>query len=457
MITILSQYVTKILKLLSRQYLYISLRNVKTYGLFFIFSTTSLCVFNTLQAKTNLLAIGEHTELSIEEVSFYNIGNKEVLSSKAVTGPNTLILKGISRGNSELLLKFKNGRSQLNQYTVVSKSKKLKLLTTKHKIENYGLNVKMNGELIEVSGIISKLSYLNSLLEMEGELPEIELGQIQIPKRYRNSHIAEIYRYFWRDGIKEVTCELKKIHYFCYYHSSDLSPSVKKLLKQFRFLTIIKLEKNSFSKICLNYKIWKVSLINQISNDISAQNEVTNHSQSSINNLWFINLKKPIFFEGRDLFLSLNSRNAKAEIMENKNIFLSPGKKTTLSSGVKIPVTSRNETTTTVTTKWQFIGAKSTFTVNKKNHQYELDIESDISSPIEDSSYSYEKISTNLDLSVDEEVIIYSQQMRQLSTTKKSLIPIPILRDIELFKINSRKKNNNYILASVKLTNNCPM
>ncbi len=172
MITILSQYVTKILKLLSRQYLYISLRNVKTYGLFFIFSTIPPCIFNTLQAKTSLLAIGEHTEVSIKEVSFYNIGNKEVISSKTVTGPNLLILKGISRGNSELLLKFKNGRSQLNHYAVVSKAKKLKLLTTKHKIENYGLDVNMNGELIEVSGSISKLDYLNSLLEMEKNFPK---------------------------------------------------------------------------------------------------------------------------------------------------------------------------------------------------------------------------------------------------------------------------------------------
>ncbi len=200
-----------------------------------------------------------------------------------------------------------------------------------------------------------------------------------------------------------------------------------------------------------------MSLINQISNDISTQNEIPNSTQSSNNHLWFINLTKPKSFEGRDLFLSLNSRYAKAEVMENKSIFLSPGKKASISSGVKIPVTSRNETTTTVTTKWQFIGAKSTFTVNKKNQQYELEIESDISSPIEDSSYSYEKISTKLDLTKDEEVVIYSQQMRQLSTTKKSLLPIPILRDIELLKTNSRKKNNNFILTSVKLTKNCPM
>ena len=232
MILSLSAYVTKILKLLRCQYLYITLRNVKMYKGFFTACLANLCIYSNLPASTVLLSIGEHTEVDIKNVEFYNIGNKEVLNSKPIDSTNTLILKGKAKGSSELLLKLRDGKTRNIDFVVVSKAKKIKLNSLKNSIKRFGLLVRQLGDLIFVSGEIKKLTDLEELIGLSENFKELHLGKIIISKKNKNKHLAEIYQYFWKDGIKEVSCTNKQLNYICYYHSNKMSPNIREYLKK---------------------------------------------------------------------------------------------------------------------------------------------------------------------------------------------------------------------------------
>ena len=49
----------------------------------FLFANAPLCNSSNLNKKNHTLSIGEHHEVSLENVEYYNVGNKEILATKA--------------------------------------------------------------------------------------------------------------------------------------------------------------------------------------------------------------------------------------------------------------------------------------------------------------------------------------------------------------------------------------
>jgi hypothetical protein len=442
MITILSQYVTKLLNLLSRQYLYISLRNVKTYSFFFLITLSIDCNSSSLPNLSYLLSIGEHVELPLKNISYFNIGNKEILASSSIDQKNVLIIKALAQGECEVLLKYFSGKTKTIQFTVVKKSKRLKIKTLTQRLRAFGLKVASKGELIYTSGEITKIEHLNQLLKLKSLNTEIQLGAINISKRNRNNHIADIYNYFWRDQIKEVFCRYTDLKYQCFYHSNKLSKNMIKVFKNFKFLDVIKLENSVNKKVCLDFSFWQVSLNKNSNNTLE-------------NDKALLDLQNPSLFFSRPIQIILSDENAKAKLLSEKKIYLSPGNKAKVSSGVKIPIVNKNDSTGNTTTRWKFIGLKTSLKLNKIGQDYEVSLTNDISTPLDDLSFSYDKTETTINLTHGQRVIFIRHHILQNSHKKTPLIPISYLKDIEITKIKTKRSSTKYIMGTIKISNQC--
>ena len=231
----LSKYVTKLLKSLRCQYLYLSLRNVKTSSIIFICLLLTLCKIGNLEAREILLSIGEHKELSLKDTLHYTIGNKEILASQKIDSENILIVKGKSQGYSEVYLKMIDLTHKRYKFTIISKARQKKLFNLVSRLRSMGLKTLIKGEIISDSGEIYSIENLNRLNTLRLKNPELELNKVSIPKKDQNRHISKIYQIFWSDNIKEVACAYNALQYRCYYHSSKISPEIKKLLNNFKF------------------------------------------------------------------------------------------------------------------------------------------------------------------------------------------------------------------------------
>jgi len=441
MITILSQYVTKISNLLRSQCLYISLRNVKTYSVIFITPLCAICNSNNLANQSPLLTIGEHVEISMENVVYYNIGNKEVLAASPINKNKVIILKALSKGTCEVLLKFKNNRTTIHKFTVVTKAKRRKISKLTEIIKSFGLSVLKKSELLYVSGEIFELNHLQHYLKIEGSNEEIQRGQIKISKKNKNQHIAKIYQYFWMDGIKNVSCHYQNLKYICYYHSDDLSVSLKKLLENYHFLKLVKLENKLPSKECIEIRVWDYSVDNNSPNKL-------------IENGLNVDLNSPHHFLNKPISVFLGQSTGEAKLLSSEKIYLSPGKKAYFSSGIKIPILNINNTGSTVT-KFKFIGLSASLGLRKKGQSFELDIENKISSPTENGAINHAQFKTSINLEKFEELIFFKHQLSQQTRIKDSVIPIPLLRDVDLLKINGNRKTNKSLIGTIQLGKNC--
>lgn len=442
MISILCLSVAKILNSLRCQYLYITLRNVKTYSAIFAIPIIAHCNYNELDSSLHhTLAIGEHVELSTDQVIYYNIGNKEILASSTINERNVLVIKALSKGTSEVLLKF-NKKSVIHQFTIITKEQQKKITQLKTKLKSFGLNIAQTTDLIYVTGEIYKLSELQEFLNIKNQYEEIQIKEINISKKNQNNHIAEIYSYFWKDGIKDVACDYHQLTYICYYHSNELSGNLKKILSDFNFLKIIKLENTLPPKECIQLNIW------QYSHDENSPNLIKENGYE-------INLLSPKSFIKKPINLILDHITDSAKLISNQNIYLTPGKKANFSSGIKIPIINRNENTGTTATQYQFIGFSTELDLIQRGALFELEIDNKISSPIENNSITFDQVKTTLSLGRSEEIIFFTHQLAQATVGQSALIPLPLIKNIEILKVNKNRITNKNLIGTVQLKERC--
>ena len=146
-------------------------------SLFFLFN------FNVLANSPIVLSIGEHTEISLENISHYTIGNKEVVASSHLKEKKLLIIKGKSQGYCELYLKKISGKTVKYQISIIKKSKRLKIKSIKNQIEQIGLKAQEKGPYLHVKGEIEKLNSLSTLITLINKYNEIKISSITISKK----------------------------------------------------------------------------------------------------------------------------------------------------------------------------------------------------------------------------------------------------------------------------------
>ena len=78
-----------------------------------------------------------------------------------------------------------------------------------------------------------------------------------------------------------------------------------------------------------------------------------------------------------------------------------------------------------------------------------------LSSPGKNSSITFEEISSDIDLEIGEEIIVYSHQLSQQSELITPLIPLPILKNINILQNSIKSKNTNFAFGTVSLSLDC--
>ena len=440
----LSKYVTKLLKSLRSQYLYLSLRNVKTSSIIFSLLISTVCKSDNLEHKDILLSIGEHTEIQLEGVAHYTIGNRDILAAQKLEGQSTLLIKAKSQGYSEIYLKKTNRNQEKYKFTIITKSRRKKLNNLADLIKSLGLRATTRGEIILVSGLVTRLEDLNTITKLAVENPEITLQQLIIYKKNQNRHIAKLYQIFWRDNIKDVSCKNIGLKYRCFYHSKKLSPQIKKLLRRYKFLEIVELQNVAKEKLCLEQSLF------QISNDILSQQELMNPEiiLSPIRKNNMASTKLDFIFSGKKIGSKLLSRNT---------VQITVDKKITLSNGIKSPVFTKSENNLTFTSDWIFIGLKSEIEVTKIGNRYQLSMTTKISSPSSNESLNYDQTTTNLILTKNNPSIYFTKKINQFNENKVPILPIPYLKDISFLSASTNSQNSTLLLGQVLISDKCSL
>ena len=441
-INILLSTVLKFLKSISCKYLYITLRNVKIIGCFFAASSIAHSNSVYLDNDFRLLSTGEHVEVDLENVTYYNVGNKEVLATTQLN-QNTLVIKALSKGHCQILIKYNNNKTRFIHFTVVSKSRKKKLLDLILKLKNFGLKVQRKSELIYISGSITDLNHLEAIHKIKKEYEEVITDKIIIPKKFRNQHILTLYKYFWADGIKTVACRLDDLKYECRYFAESMSKDIKKYLKRLRFLRLLKLENKFEKQYCLKQKIIQISTDKKDKNDI-VDNKI------GLKNLF----KKTEILYPQEIIFAENK--IRARTIDKNQILLVPGKAATIHSGLNIPVTTTNETSGAISTQWKFIGSRTNVALKKRGQAFQISIKSHLSSPTDDNAHTYDQNQTVVNLEIDQEAVYFIHEIKQISDNKSPLFQLPLIRSIKTFSIsNHLQRSKKYAIGTIQISNEC--
>ena len=389
-----------------------------------------------------VLSIGEHTEISLESISHYTIGNKEVVASSHLKEKKLLIIKGKSQGYCELYLKKISGKTVKYQISIIKKSKRLKIKSIKNQIEQIGLKAQEKGPHLHVKGEIEKLNSLSTLITLINKYNEIKISSITISKKNRNIHIAEIYKYFWKDNIKDVFCNYNQLVYTCFYKLNKISKNLKSILKELNFLKFVRLENFSPEKVCLIFSMWQ-----------SKNNETISKSLQKEDH--FVNLTSPSNYLQESFYFGLENLESKNYLLGKKKILLSVGNKARIASGSKVPYESRSQENVGTILKWFFIGFESTISLSKIGTKYSLRIKNEISSRGQDQGYNLDHTSTVINTDKNKETVFFIHNFKNHQSNENSFFPIPFINKLKIFNSTNNSIGQKIVFGTLKIKDQC--
>ena len=108
------------------------------------------------ERTTLLLSIGEHKEIKYSQISKFTVTNTTIIGHKHKKKINTIIIKGLKLGYTELVIWSKKLKKTYKVY-VLEKKRQLKILHIGETLKEMNLDIRLAGPLIIATGEVSDL------------------------------------------------------------------------------------------------------------------------------------------------------------------------------------------------------------------------------------------------------------------------------------------------------------
>lgn len=167
-----------------------------------------------IEEKPIFMAIGQHKEISVENLKKYSVGNPQVLGVKVRGASKNILLKGKKQGFSELLI-LKSGESSIVPVFVHTKKNQQKLARAKVELSSLGLGLENISGTPVVSGVVNTLEQLKKLRIIFKKSNNLYDLNILIKPKLKSKVIAKAYSVLFDLFIDDGHCAMEGITILC--------------------------------------------------------------------------------------------------------------------------------------------------------------------------------------------------------------------------------------------------
>ena len=360
---------------------------------------------------------GEQIKLPISALKKFSVGNKEVIS---VTYKDShLLIKGKSIGFSDILL-LSSVKTKKVKIFVLTKREQLKKARIAQTLKSIDLRIKLEGELLKVTGSLSSQDDYKVFNKISKEIDSKNIIDVTMTKELRNEIIASIYKESYQFGAKIVSCENLDYRIFCYFKGFDLeSVKSKYLIEKYSINTISHPSIKNDLNYSIKFKILKVNDSNEKVRDLGP-------SKINVGLKDFLNSSSRALTEGD--IIEIRDTKSSATVIAQPESLVTLGSETNLSLGGEFPVVTANSIGQT--TQWKYYGLKVKSKLKKKSNRLFLSFNTFLSTPFEQNINSTSGKSS-IFVSPDKYIKLFQIGFNQKKLSNES---IPILNKIPILK-----------------------
>ncbi|MCP4913535.1 MAG: type II and III secretion system protein [Oligoflexia bacterium] len=337
---------------------------------------------------------GEIRTIRVGVFDNFAIGNKEILSAKAVSKrPGNLLIKAKMKGYSQI--KFFKNQKLIRSFAfyVISKQRQMSFISLKKKLKKKEL-VKLKGDEIILQGEIDNL---NDFFEVTKFLKHREINhQLTLKEKFKKRLLSNIYYYFIKNNYDDVECEVENLAINCFFQDYD-KELFDYLKKKYSILFI---KNQSYSKI-KHYKI----MLKLIQFENTSSKEFRLGLDKIEGNIGiFLNTADDLYTNNTIL---LNNKNITYSTLAKPEITIRENKKVEISIGSEIPY-QIGSNQSGFQQQWRFAGLKIKMNLQRIGDHHIIDYETNFSRPMNNNVISGNKQMSSISLKANKATKLFN-------------------------------------------------
>ena len=190
---------------------------------------------DTAQNEIVLVSRGELKEIPLSTKAQFSVGNPEIIGHKYHSKKKVLVVKGKKIGFSEILIwpaKSSDSPRRI-KFFVMTKKQHMKLISLWQALQKIDLQATFSGQIIIAKGQINDWLQYQEFHRLLLKYPQVIKFTGHINPTLRNKIIGEIYEFFFKEFIDDISCKERHGVILCEYpQQTPLSKELKKYLSQ---------------------------------------------------------------------------------------------------------------------------------------------------------------------------------------------------------------------------------
>lgn len=402
-----------------------------------------------------ILARGQSTEITLQNLEKFNVGNREVLryqlSDQKNSNSKKLLIRGAQLGHSEILVWKKDQTSETFQVFVISKIQEAKFLHLAELATNLGLSSQILVPHIRIFGELKSLNqYLDykKLLELNHESL---MDEVTLNLELKNKIFAGVYTAFFDNYKDSIKCESEFSEINCYYAENEApSDSMKKHLSE-KFKVNLIQKNNQQLKKNYHLKLKLIQLEQLDGEDLRLGLEQISGSLGDF-------LTTPIDKIIQKNQVLLAQKKVRMSTLAEPQTLIRPLTPAEVQIGADIPFKNVNANNVQ-STDWKFAGLKINMVLENYGEKIKINYETELTQPTTDvngvQSIGGNKEKSSVVISLKSATKIFQISLK---TEGKSTDQMPFLNAIpllgELFKSKSDQSNVKTITGIIEVEEN---
>ncbi len=378
-----------------------------------------------------VLSKGEQTELTIENLRNFSVGNKEVISYKYLPAKHKILIKGKSLGFSDLIVWKHKGLKSIFRIYVISKREQLKQMEVLQILKGLNLYTKIVGEILYISGTISSVADYLIFQKINNTKYQNIIYNIELDKKISNQIIAEIYEEFYQYGHSYINCDAIKLQIKCIYEGADpKSKIIEKFKNKYQIVFQELNQKYSAKNLQVKFHIISVDSTHDLSTD-SGLNKIQFNLKDALTNGMVDLQTDEVLLANQDMTAKIVTSPIVKTILDNNF---------SLQLGGEIPFQIRSRNRRQI--QWKFAGLKIDGRVSLRKTNFLMDYSSELTNGSDD-VISGPKGKSSIYLSLNKPVELFHIDYNSHMKNQDS---IPVLGRIPLLKhfFSSTNKNQKH-------------
>ncbi len=413
---------------------------------------SSLSGLNAQETSHDIvLSKGQSTEITLEKLEKFNVGNPEVIKYHFNEKSKKLLMRGLQIGHTEIIV-WKNDKSrQSYEVFVVSKTQEAKLLQLAQMAFSLGLSSKIEIPNIKIYGTLKTFENYISYKKRQEQNKDTIIDVAVLDKSVKNKIFANIYKAFFEDYKESIKCSEEFSQITCSYPEND-APS-EELKKQLSDKYKVKFILRNNQQLNKNYQL-RIKLIQLEQLDGEDIRLGLEQISGSLGDFLTIPLEKIV--QKNQLLLS--QKKVKVSTLAEPQTLIRPQTPAELQIGADIPFKSTNSSNVQ-STDWKFAGLKIKVAIENFNDKIKINYETELTQPTTDqngmSSVNGNKEKSSVVIALQSATKIFQISLRTEGNSTDQmpyLSRIPILG--ELFKSKSTQSNFKTITGIIEVTEN---